>query len=118
MARHETRPASPVRSDLADLQFLRVAEVCALLRISRPTLWRLRRDREFPLPTSLSRRSIGWRRTDVESWLDARAQADGRRELAPAARPVAPPPTPGNARVPRLASPAKRSRRQLPLSLA
>jgi prophage regulatory protein len=118
MARHQPRPASPVRTDLAALQFLRVAEVCALLRISRPTLWRLRRDREFPLPTSLSRRSIGWRLTDVESWLDARAHADGRRERPTASRPVAPPPPAGNARVPRLESPAKRGRRQLPLTLA
>jgi prophage regulatory protein len=78
----------------ATLQYLRAAEVCALLRISRPTLWRLRRDREFPAPTALSRRSIGWRQSDVEQWLNERTPDDPRPSLRkPPARlvpPVAP----------------------------
>jgi prophage regulatory protein len=76
----------------ATLQFLRASEVCALLRISRPTLWRLRRDREFPAPTSLSRRSIGWRQSEVEQWLDSRTTQDpkpGHRDAAASlARPL------------------------------
>jgi prophage regulatory protein len=64
------------RSDAApeadQLQFFRPADVCSLLRISRPTLWRLRRAGQFPAPVSLSKRSIGWRRADVEAWVGSR----------------------------------------------
>jgi prophage regulatory protein len=55
------------------LQFLRVNDVCRLLRISKPTLWRLRRANAFPEPTELTDRVIAWRRSEVEAWLRARA---------------------------------------------
>jgi prophage regulatory protein len=51
------------------LQFLRVNDVCRLLRISKPTLWRLRRANAFPEPTELTDRVIAWRRSEVEAWL-------------------------------------------------
>ncbi|MDB5392905.1 MAG: Transcriptional regulator [Rhodospirillales bacterium] len=54
------------------LQFLRVNDVCRLLRISKPTLWRLRRAHAFPEPTELTDRVIAWRRSEVEAWLRAR----------------------------------------------
>lgn len=73
MARNESRTSTATDHDR--LQFLRVADVCALLCISRPTLWRLRRASEFPAPTYLSRRSIGWRRSDVEAWTRTRPEA-------------------------------------------
>ena len=49
------------------LQFLRPADVCRLLRISKPTLWGLRRD-GFRAPTELTDRAITWRRSEVEAW--------------------------------------------------
>lgn len=116
------RPVSWTTGNLGDLQFLRAADVCALLRISRPTLWRMRRDRQFPLPTSLSPRSIGWRRVDVESWLETRAQSHYRidvvERVTAAPMPPSPPrsaarPNGGNGKAPR----APRGRKQLPLSL-
>jgi prophage regulatory protein len=55
------------------LQFVRVNDVCRLLRISKPTLWRLRRANEFPEPTELTDRVIAWRRSEIETWLRERA---------------------------------------------
>lgn len=81
-ARGIVRTSAVAPPHAATLQYLRAAEVCALLRISRPTLWRLRRDREFPAPTSLSRRSIGWRQSDVEQWLNSRTP-DSQRASQP-----------------------------------
>ena len=52
MDRRVSLPESSTAGDLGNLQFLRAADVCALLRISRPTLWRMRRDRQFPLIVS------------------------------------------------------------------
>src|SRR5690348_6082630 len=40
------------------LQYLRASDVCRLLRISKPTLWRLRRTRGFPEPTEVTDRLI------------------------------------------------------------
>jgi predicted DNA-binding transcriptional regulator AlpA len=54
------------------LQFLRPSDVCRLLRISKPTLWRLRRTTGFPEPTELTDRVIGWRRSEIEVWLATR----------------------------------------------
>ena len=56
------------------LQFLRIRDVCQMLRISKPTLWRLRRSADFPAPTQLSDRAIGWSRDDIQTWVAARRQ--------------------------------------------
>jgi predicted DNA-binding transcriptional regulator AlpA len=57
------------------LQFLRINDVCQLLRISKPTLWRLRRTPGFPEPIEVTDRLIAWRRTEVEAWLATRHTA-------------------------------------------
>jgi len=59
------------------LQFLRVNDVCRLLRISKPTLWRLRRANAFPEPTEPTDRVIAWRRSEVP-WAQSRSE---RRDL-------------------------------------
>jgi predicted DNA-binding transcriptional regulator AlpA len=62
------------------LQLLRVADVCRLLRISKPTLWRLRRANDFPEPTEVTDRVIAWRKSEVELWL--RGRSAGQRGSA------------------------------------
>jgi predicted DNA-binding transcriptional regulator AlpA len=54
------------------LQLLTVTDVCKLLRISKPTLWRLRRSGNFPDPTTVTERIFGWRRAEIEAWLSSR----------------------------------------------
>jgi predicted DNA-binding transcriptional regulator AlpA len=54
------------------LQLLRVAEICKLLKISKPTFWRLRRSGEFPEPTMVTERVLAWRLSEIEIWLAAR----------------------------------------------
>ena len=60
------------------LQLLRVADVCLMLRISKPTLWRLRRAQDFPEPMDLTNRVVAWRKTDVEAWLRDRPSSRTR----------------------------------------
>lgn len=51
-------------------QVLSPREVRALVGgLSITTLWRMRRRGEFPEPVQLSKRRVGWRRSDVELWL-------------------------------------------------
>jgi predicted DNA-binding transcriptional regulator AlpA len=54
------------------LQLLTVTDVCKLLRISKPTLWRLRRSGNFPDPTTVTERIFGWRRAEIDVWLASR----------------------------------------------
>jgi predicted DNA-binding transcriptional regulator AlpA len=54
------------------LQLLTVTDVCKLLRISKPTLWRLRRSGNFPDPTTVTERIFGWRRREIDEWLASR----------------------------------------------
>jgi predicted DNA-binding transcriptional regulator AlpA len=70
-----TTPASTTVEDAAlaaSLQYLRISDVCRLLRISKPTLWRLRQSSDFPAPTHLSDRVIGWSRDEIQKWIAAR----------------------------------------------
>lgn len=62
-------PGSPVGSPL---QLLRIADICRLLRISKPTFWRMRKDPSFPSPTHMSRRLVGWNALEIECWLASR----------------------------------------------
>lgn len=63
------------------LQFLRIRDVCQMLRISKPTLWRLRRSPDFPMPTRLSDRAIGWSRDDIQTWVTARRHSPSERGI-------------------------------------
>lgn len=57
------------------LQLLTVTDVCKMLRISKPTLWRLRRSGDFPDPTTVTERIFGWRRWEIDEWLASRPRS-------------------------------------------
>jgi len=69
-------PATPPRRSIAEaldsLQLLTVTDVCKLLRISKPTLWRIRRSGDFPDPTTVTERIFGWRRSEIDGCLASR----------------------------------------------
>ncbi len=91
------------------LQFVRVNDVCRLLRISKPTLWRLRRAHAFPEPTELTDRVIAWRRSEVEARLRERAGV-GHSSTARGSNQPPPPVTEGDAtRITKKAPPAPTS---------
>ena len=52
---------------------LRQDDLMEFMKISRATLWRIRRHKDFPKPVIL----LGckrWRREDVESWLEGKKE--------------------------------------------
>ena len=83
----DAAPGASCERVLDSLQFLRVNDICRLLRISKPTFWRLRRTQDFPKPTHLTDRVIAWSKREVEEWLRTRASrptadaADTRRAV-------------------------------------
>lgn len=63
------------QQELSEKQVLRSFDVQKLTGLSRTTLWRLSRLGDFPTPIKLSTRCVGWRRTEIEQWLDNRESA-------------------------------------------
>ena len=55
------------------LYIYREPALIRLIGVSRSTLWRWCRTGLFPAPIRLGPNSVGWRRTDVEAWLDSRS---------------------------------------------
>lgn len=51
------------------------AEVRERVRLSEPTIYRLRRKRKFPAPIILGEKRIAYRESEVEEWIKARSRA-------------------------------------------
>jgi len=43
--------------------------------LSGTTIWRKVRDKEFPAPIHLTKHIRGWRESDIEAWINDRAEA-------------------------------------------
>lgn len=54
------------------MKILRVKEVSELLSLSKSTIWRLRREGDFPEPLKLGPKSVGWYESDVTAWIKSR----------------------------------------------
>jgi prophage regulatory protein len=55
-------------------ELLRLPEVAKLVKKSRATIYTDMRRGDFPLPISLGRRAMAWRRSDLDVWLNTRQQ--------------------------------------------
>lgn len=66
----QKHPEPAAESDV----LLTVRDVQHLLRISNPTLSRIRADESagFPKPIAVTAKAVRWRRSDVEDWLERR----------------------------------------------
>ena len=62
---------------MTDAQILRVRDVVKMTGISRSRIYVLMSSEthRFPKPIKLGFRAVGWRRSEVEAWLDARERA-------------------------------------------
>lgn len=56
-------------------RFLRISDVIATTGLSRPTIYRLVADGEFPRQFALTKRCVGWWESDVAKWLQSRLAA-------------------------------------------
>lgn len=53
-------------------EILRMNRVTATIGMGRSWLYRAVADGRFPAPVRLGARAIGWKRSDVQAWLDSR----------------------------------------------
>lgn len=76
----------------ASAEFLRIASVVVRTGLGRSTIYRLITEHKFPAPVRLAGRAVGWRRTDLDHWSDARppnSQAASQVNSSLRSRPVA-----------------------------
>lgn len=60
-------------------QILRLPEVLAMTGLSRSSLYRRINSGDFPAPILLGgddSRAVGWRRSEVEAWIESRPRSD------------------------------------------
>ncbi len=50
-------------------------EVRAIVRLSEPTIYRLRRKGRFPAPILVSDKRIAYRESEILAWIEARQRA-------------------------------------------
>jgi prophage regulatory protein len=63
-----------------DNQIIKLPAVLKLSALSSATIYRLIKKGEFPKQLKLSERSTGWLLSEVEQWLDDKANARDRGE--------------------------------------
>lgn len=56
-------------------KILRINEVVERTGLSRGSIWRRERDREFPTRVRLGGNSVGWREDEIEEWIDSLPRA-------------------------------------------
>ena len=58
-------------------QILRMPAVIEATGLSRTTVWRMSRRGDCPAPVRLTGRHVGWKRSDIERWIDTREPVGG-----------------------------------------
>lgn len=52
---------------------LRLADVCAVIGLSRSSVYKRISDGSFPQPVHIGEHSVRWRSTDIEAWIQGRS---------------------------------------------
>ena len=60
-----------METGLETRRIIRREEVTRLTGIARATLYKLISEGKFPAPLRLGVRSVGWRLSDIDAWLEA-----------------------------------------------
>ena len=64
------------------MQMIRLKEVMAITQLCKASIYKLRKQGNFPLPVQLSQRAVGWHLQDIKDWLDSRKPVDTEGWLA------------------------------------
>jgi prophage regulatory protein len=61
-------------------RILRLPEVLEAVGLSTATIYRLMADGLFPRPIQLTKRTVGWRASAVQAWIESREPVQDREE--------------------------------------
>jgi predicted DNA-binding transcriptional regulator AlpA len=53
------------------MKFLRAKQLAELLGVNQSTIWRWRKKKGFPTPTSLGPNTVVWSKSAIDDWIDA-----------------------------------------------
>jgi prophage regulatory protein len=70
-----SNPGNASSATITKSVFMRLTSVMLATGLARSTIYKLIAARQFPAQVRLTGRAVGWRRTDVESWTEARQAA-------------------------------------------
>jgi prophage regulatory protein len=73
--RHAEIASPNSASEVHAAEFLRMPSVVRRTGLGRSTIYRLIAERKFPSPVKLAGRAVGWRRSDLDRWSEARPSA-------------------------------------------
>ena len=57
------------------MNLLKLPEVIEITRLSKPTIYRLLAEADFPRPIRIGVRAVRWRSEEILVWIDGRARA-------------------------------------------
>lgn len=73
--RHPEIASPSAVAEVQAAEFLRMPSVVRRTGLARSTIYRLIAERKFPYPVKLTGRAVGWRRSDIDRWSEARPSA-------------------------------------------
>ena len=53
------------------MEILNVKDVSLITKLSRVTIWRLKKEGKFPPRIKISQKRIGWRKDEVAKWIES-----------------------------------------------
>lgn len=60
------------------MRIIRKPELAKMLSVSKQTLWRMEKRGELPSRIQISKRTVGWRESDIKEWLNNRPSVTGQ----------------------------------------
>jgi prophage regulatory protein len=66
---------------MKNLSLIRPNQLADLLSISIPTLYRMISNGELPPKVRIGKRAVGWRRSQIEEWMDERTEEPRQQVL-------------------------------------
>ena len=57
------------------MNLLKLPEVIEITRLSKPTIYRLLAEADFPRPIRVGLRAVRWHAHEIQDWVDTRARA-------------------------------------------
>ena len=56
------------------MKIIRPTQLAEMLSVSKVSLWRMQKRGELPPRIKISQRAVGWRESDIEAWLNEKAE--------------------------------------------
>lgn len=57
-------------------RIIRITEIQEILGVSSSQLWRMEKEDRLPARVKISKRAVGWRKSDIEEWIANRPDAE------------------------------------------